>query len=196
MTVTMTGPVTDITLLTALGQRDNPNWPAAWSRFNDIYGPILYRLAKKYGLQPTDADDMTQVVLITCVRTLPRFQYDRRRGRFRNWIITVAMNEIKKLWKKRDRLEGSLLPGADPEETETWFEGVETARVIDLAFDKLRGQIPADQYEAMQMIRAGRKPKEIAKAMGRDRNWVDGVKFRSLKRLRPIAEELLAEFFG
>ena len=39
----------------------NPADVAAWDEVMSIYGPLVYRLARRKGLQPADADDLVQV---------------------------------------------------------------------------------------------------------------------------------------
>ncbi len=39
-----------------------PRNERAWTEFLEIYEPLIYRLARKQGLQPADADDLTQDV--------------------------------------------------------------------------------------------------------------------------------------
>jgi hypothetical protein len=36
----------------------------AWEEFVEIYGPVVHRLARNKGMQPADADDVTQQVLL------------------------------------------------------------------------------------------------------------------------------------
>jgi len=42
----------------------------AWDEFVAIYSPLIFRLARRQGLQPTDADDLVQEVLTTVSRSL------------------------------------------------------------------------------------------------------------------------------
>lgn len=201
------GSKTSPTMLEKLGKVEEPsNWNRAWCRFVELYGPIVYRLAKKRGLSQDEADNLVQEFLVTCVEKLPNFEYDPQRGRFRNWVITVALNLIRRHFRHSRLGQGRAqvdvndiadqVPDQEVEAVGQWVEGVENARLIHMAFEELRGEIPSDQYEVMEMIRAGRKPKEIAEAMGRDRNWVDGVKFRNLQKLRAKATTLGCECFG
>src|SRR5688500_13767280 len=73
----------------------DPRDEAAWLEFVEVYGPLIYRYARRAGLQEADADDVTQEVLRTTVRTMPAFEYDPRRGRFRSWLKTLTMNQVR-----------------------------------------------------------------------------------------------------
>ena len=48
-----------------------------------------------------DAEDLAQEVLAVVVRELPSFEHNRQRGAFRSWLRTVAVNELRVLWRSR-----------------------------------------------------------------------------------------------
>ena len=50
-------PITRPSLLVCLRDPDNGR---AWSQFVAIYSPLVYRFARRHGLQETDAADVTQ----------------------------------------------------------------------------------------------------------------------------------------
>src|SRR5688572_18925910 len=56
------------------------NNDGAWSQFVDAYAPLVYRYARRQGLQDADAADITQDVLRSVVRTAGEFVYDPARG--------------------------------------------------------------------------------------------------------------------
>lgn len=75
----------------------------AWTEFVDVYAPLVYRLARKQGLQDADAADLTQEVLRVAVDALPSFTYDPHRGSFRGWLFTVAWHRLQRLFDNRRR---------------------------------------------------------------------------------------------
>src|SRR5687768_5078078 len=60
----------------------------AWSRFVELYTPVLFAWARGVGLQDADAADLVQDVLAGLLRSLPTFQYDPGKS-FRAWLRTV-----------------------------------------------------------------------------------------------------------
>lgn len=95
---------TPISLLERVRQRSDQE---AWSRFAQLYAPVIFFWGRKCGLQPDDAADLTQEVFVTLVQKLPEFTYDRHKS-FRAWLRTVTLNN----W--RDRLKRTAtrpLPG-------------------------------------------------------------------------------------
>jgi RNA polymerase sigma factor (sigma-70 family) len=89
------------TRLSLLARVKNPADPLAWEEFAQIYRPLVYRLARKRGLQHADAEDLVQQVLCAVARAMERWQPDAARGRFRTWLYRVSQNLILN-WLARD----------------------------------------------------------------------------------------------
>lgn len=67
---------------------------AAWDEFVAIYRPMILRLGLRGGLQPNDADDLAQRVLISVSRAIGEWELDPTRCSFRSWLRKVARNAI------------------------------------------------------------------------------------------------------
>ncbi|MFL5340497.1 MAG: sigma-70 family RNA polymerase sigma factor [Gemmataceae bacterium] len=87
-------PETRLSLLLRLRDRADGD---AWTRFVDLYGPLVYGLARRHGLGDADAADRMQEVLLALARGVER--YDAGRGPFRKWLFTVTMNKLRTFWK-------------------------------------------------------------------------------------------------
>ena len=74
---------------------------AAWDEFVAIYGPLVFRLARRQGLQPSDADDLVQEVLTAVARQIDQWLQRPDRGRFRAWLRCVARNIAVNLLTRR-----------------------------------------------------------------------------------------------
>jgi RNA polymerase sigma factor (sigma-70 family) len=80
-------PNTDVSLLARLG--DGPDRSVAWDRFVRRYAPRIEEWCRHWGLQPADADDVVQNVLIQTAKQMERFEYTPG-GSFRGWLRRVA----------------------------------------------------------------------------------------------------------
>jgi RNA polymerase sigma-70 factor (ECF subfamily) len=65
---------------------------AAWDEVLSIYGPLVYRLAIRQGIQPADADDLVQEVFTSISRSVSQWLERTDRGRFRAWLLRIARN--------------------------------------------------------------------------------------------------------
>ncbi|MEQ1824408.1 MAG: sigma-70 family RNA polymerase sigma factor [Pirellula sp.] len=72
----------------------NPDDHVAWNRFDAIYRPVVYRVARKWGWQDSDAQDLVQRVMMSVANAVPEWQKDVQKGSFRNWLHRVARNSL------------------------------------------------------------------------------------------------------
>jgi RNA polymerase sigma-70 factor (ECF subfamily) len=80
-------PATSITLLERL--RQQPADQAAWAELVRRYGPLVYRWSRRWHLQESDAQDVTQAVLVRLAEKMHSFRYDPT-GSFRAYLKTLA----------------------------------------------------------------------------------------------------------
>lgn len=91
------------TSLTLLGRlRQCPTDQQAWGTFVERYGPRLYAWCRRWRLQATDAQDVTQNVLLELARQMRTFVY-RSGGTFRGWLRTVAHRAYCDFMSSRQR---------------------------------------------------------------------------------------------
>lgn len=78
------------TSATLLGRlRQDINDQASWAEFVRRYGPLIHQWCRRWKLQPADAEDVTQIVLVKLAGRLRTFEYDRNQ-RFRGFVKTLA----------------------------------------------------------------------------------------------------------
>ena len=92
--------VTSLTLMQQL--RDNPRDAEAWERFLQTYGPRIDAWCRRWQLQESDVQDVTQNILLKLARQFGRFEYNPAKS-FRNWLRTVSENALKDFVDTRNR---------------------------------------------------------------------------------------------
>ncbi len=134
--------------------RDASNFHA-WVEFVDLYAPLLDSYARRHGLQDSDAADLSQDILRNVVRSIGRLDYDRNKGSFRGWLLTVARNEIFKLNRKNKRNEGTggsqfqeLLSQQAAPQCDDDDEREHQLRLFQLAVGKVRPQFQDKTWQA------------------------------------------------
>jgi len=86
----------------------DPSNRAAWDQFEQVYRPVVFRIARAKGLQHSDALDLVQQVLISVSSAIGRYEKHSDGMRFRNWLSRVTRNAILKALSRgpRDRATG------------------------------------------------------------------------------------------
>jgi DNA-directed RNA polymerase specialized sigma24 family protein len=85
---------TNSTLLGRLQQAPTRD-AAAWQEFVRRYGRQVFQWCQRWGLQPADAEDVTQAVLVKMLDRMATFRYDASES-FRGRLRTVTHNAWKK----------------------------------------------------------------------------------------------------
>jgi RNA polymerase sigma factor (sigma-70 family) len=179
----------------------DPADDSAWGEFVAIYGPLVYLLARRKGLQDADAHDLCQEVFRTVARAIERYDPDPARGRFRGWLSRITRNLlINFLTRRPSRFRGSgstsvqeLLeaqPADDPSATAV-FEAEYRRRVFRWAADEVQGEFAPSTWRAFWLTAVdGRTPGDAAAELGLSVGAVYIARSRVLARLRARIEQL------
>ncbi len=94
------------------------NWQdhASWEDFFNTYSGLIYNVARKCGLNDSQAQDVTQETIICVSKSIRNFKYDPAVGSFKAWLLTVTQSRIDDQFRRNKRL-GHHVPL--PEETGT-----------------------------------------------------------------------------
>lgn len=177
---------------------------AAWGRFVDIYGPLIYRWLRQSGLQDHDACDVGQEVLIAVSREMPTFEYQPGKGSFRGWLRVIVIHRLRGFWRDRKAkpsnwahggLESKLAELADPNSQVTRCWDAEHDRhVLRRLLEMLQVEFEPTTWQAFWRVAIdGEKVVGAATSLGISVDSVYQAKSRVLRRLREESAGLLDE---
>lgn len=192
----MSVPETRTSLLLRI--RD-PRDRQAWNEFSSLYRPVVCRLARHHGMQPADAEDLAQQVLIAISKAIDGFDRHSGEAKFRTWLKTIARRAIINAITRgtRDRaIGGSAImqwleqqPVAD-EQTQTLM--IQYRREIFLAAAaQIRDEFQRDTWQAFwRSVVLGEEIDHVADSLDRTRGSIYTSRSRVMKRLKDKVQEL------
>ena len=174
----------------------------AWSEFVDRYGPNIYAWCRRWQLQPADAEDVTQTVLLKLAVVMRSFEYDPQR-RFRGWLKTLTQHAWSDFVSSRQR----AVPGSGDSAVQATLDTViarddlvarlERAfdqELLDLAAERVRQRVEPHTWEAFRLTALeGRSGAEAATVLGMQVGTVFKAKSKVQKLLRDEIERLESE---
>lgn len=82
----------------------------AWKEFYELYWGAIIRYAQKLGLNQHQAEEVLQETMVALMRILPGFAYDRRKGKFRNFLLTIVHRKALAALRRAARRSGTEVP--------------------------------------------------------------------------------------
>jgi RNA polymerase sigma factor (sigma-70 family) len=180
-----------------------PRDERAWAEFVEIYEPLIYRVARRKGLQEADADDLTQEVLHAVAGAIERWDLNPARGSFRSWLFRITRNLIVNLMAARRRQSASYGTGGTdmvalleaqpaPEgEDSVLFEAEYRRRVFACAADRIRGSFHQTTWQAFWRTGVeGHDVNSVAVSLGLTPGAVYVARSRVMARLRQEIDQI------
>jgi RNA polymerase sigma-70 factor (ECF subfamily) len=176
----------------------------AWQQFVDLYGPLVYRFARKRGLQDADAADLTQTVLQAVSGAIQRLDYDPARGPFRGWLFAIVRNQMHKLQQRaphNPRGSGGTTaqqllqeqPARQDREESLWDEEYRRQR-FRWAAESVRDEFTESSWQAFWKTAVeGQTGAEVARSLAMTVGAVYTARSRVLARIRAEIETLRDE---
>ena len=190
---------TRLSLLVRL-TRSGPADERAWREFVDYYAPVIYRWCVRRGLQDTDAQDVTQLVLVKLATKLPAFTYDPDKS-FRAWLRTLTYHAWADFLSERD---GSATGHptawavlATAEARDDLLRRIEDEfdlERLEQAMARVRGRVEPATWEAFRMTALDGVPAaEVARRLGKQVATVYVLRSNVQKLLQSAVAELEAD---
>ncbi|MGD9690142.1 MAG: RNA polymerase sigma factor [Phycisphaerales bacterium] len=174
--------------------------PAAWREFCDRYGELIRAFCRRQGVQPADAEDVHQDVLLSLTKSMPGFRYDPQKGKFRSYLKTIVLHAIyrrsfqkgggRSLGEVEEASRAAATDAGVDEQWETeWRQHHlrQALRTIGPEFNE------ADMLAFQRYALEGRDAQEVGAALGLSLDQVYQAKSRIVRRLTRVIETQVAE---
>jgi RNA polymerase sigma-70 factor (ECF subfamily) len=172
----------------------------AWDEFVLIYRPVIYRLARRRGLQDADAQDLSQQVLAAVAAAIGRWEKAGESVRFRHWLARVVRNAIVNALSRQpqDRAAGGstvqelLQEQAEVNGQATAEIELEYRRELYLRAARLvRGDVEPETWRAFELtVIEDRSIEDAAAELDRPVGTIYAARSRIMRRLREAVREL------
>jgi RNA polymerase sigma-70 factor (ECF subfamily) len=166
-------PETSVTLLRTLRETQSGVDDAAWARFVDMYGTVVYHLVRMLspGISDADTDEAVQDVFVRLACILRAGAYDPARGKFRTYLSTLTRRLLIDRYRESARRQGRQI-------------GLEAAD--DIAFENDPGEWMDAKWRVACRMAAERRVMEESAISGQSRElWsllVEGVPVKEAAR--------------
>lgn len=182
-----------------LRRLQNAGDEAAWSQFVAIYTPLIFAFCRGRGLSETDARDVSQEVLRSVARAVPRFEYDPQRSSFRNWLFTVVRSKLNNHFHVQARqprsagdttLEQFVETEPDRPLEERWRQEYQL-NLVRWASHQIKGEFKTQTWEAFWRTAVqGEQAERVAGELGLTLNALYIARSRVTVRIRRLIQEL------
>jgi len=169
---------------------------SAWREFDARYRPLVVAVARRMGLQDSDADDAAQETMAAFVQMYRQGRYDRKEGRLRDWLRGIACHKVRDLQRRRARGEKTMADRTDATGFLDQVEDASAENAWDAEWDAavLRQSLAAVQQEveprtfsAFDLFALRQWPaRRVAEHLQVSEDVVYQAKSRVLARLREV----------
>ena len=167
----------------------------AWSRFLELYAPLIESWARAQGLSQSDAEEVRDQCLETVLRRLPAFEYERSRGGFKSWLYTLVRGRVVDWLRRRRDLQPdthalSALTDPSPGPDALW-ERTCRSQELRFALAEARRRETPRSFEVFELLLLhDLSVPEVCERTGLNANQVYKAKSRVLERVREVLARL------
>jgi RNA polymerase sigma factor (sigma-70 family) len=159
----------------------------AWNTLVDRYGRLVYSIARRYGLDDADAEDVFQGVFLILFRRLSSL---KDQTRLSSWLITTSHRECWRIGRRSGRapkLDEMIedVGAPDPDDAQRWEE----QHIVHLGIERLGGSC-ADLLRALFLEPGDRSYEQIAASLGIKVGSIGPTRARCFAKLERILRDL------
>jgi RNA polymerase sigma-70 factor (ECF subfamily) len=181
----------------------DPRDRIAWNDFLQLYAPLIHAYGMHRGLQDADAADLVQEVLRRVSRSMPSFEYDRKRGTFRGWLLTVTRNEIRKMAERKGRqaigsgdtqMQGLLEQAEDAGQPDAEWDREYRWNTLLWAAERVKAEFRPNTWQAFwRTVIGGEEASQVAQELKMSLGAVYIARSRVTARIKQEIEATLDE---
>ena len=171
---------------------------AVWRRMFDLYAGFVFSIARSKGLNANDADDIVQTVFSDLARNMPKFRYDRGKGRFRSYLASLVhwrVNDRLRAGKHDAEFKAAYAEEADPVSGDGGFEDREwQAAALEEALRRIKPDVKPEHYAAFVASAVeGQDTETVARLYNISAGNLYQIRKRLTAKLREAVEAVLSE---
>lgn len=187
---------------------------ASWNAFYEIYHGLIFSVAKRAGLNESEAGEVVQDTLISVAKKMPDFTYDPAKDSFKGWLLTVVRWRILDQLSKRavrsseradsgrqaeqDTRTATVHRVPDPAGTaleRVWEEEWEL-QLLQAALGRIKRQVRPQHYQIYHLhVILGQPAHQVARALRVNTAQIYLAKHRVGNLLKKEVKRLKEELF-
>ena len=172
----------------------------AWERFEQLYRPVIFRIARAKGLQHSDALDLVQQVLLSVSKAIAGYEKRDDDTPFRHWLSRITRNAIVKALSRgpRDKASGGTrimnvlreVPSSDAA-IDALIEAEYRREIYAKAASMVHLEVADATWLAFEMtVLQSRSVDQVARSLGVSTGSVYAARSRVIRRLRDVVRQL------
>ena len=167
-----------------LGRLKDVSDQTSWNTFYEIYYDLIFSVARRAGLNESEAREVVQETLISVAAKMPGFTYDPAKDSFRGWLLTVTRWRVRDQLAKRTRETGGrqcstpkrqaeqdtatvdrVADPAGPALENMWEEEWES-QLLEAALARIKRQVKPLHYQIYHLrVVQGQSAREVARIL-------------------------------
>ena len=179
---------------------------AAWNELVKEYQGFIYYLLQRVDVHANDIEDVVQKVMVTLLRDLKN--YNREKGRFRNWFSSLVRSTVKMHYRKENAHSRKVekysdlidVAGGGENELDQRIEEEWEKYITERALENIKVQFRGQAIEVFELGLAGHSVRDIMSRLGLAESSVYKFKQRVKRALmlevRALIKELEPESEG
>ncbi len=183
----------NLTRVSLLSRVRNQADHAAWAEFENRYRDLIMRYALARGIQYADAEDVSQIVMLSLATALRGFHYAASRGRFRDYLGRVVRNAVARFRSRPNSFTVRLEVDAESVEdgsnqSDALWEKEWVDHHYRLALRTVHETFDSASVDMFEQLKDGKTIRDVAAAFATTEQAVHKVK----QRIRSRMAELIA----